>query len=304
MQTLIGATRSTYNALHGTQAARIVNSTSPAAIQALLTPLAATETNIQPLTTFGAGVLLNTVGTVTPILAQFFFLLALNGACATHSLYTTLSPKSSFLYRRTATLLYTFGAALAQTGYTWAFRESWAVNGYQFVLTWMAYWLLMYAHLLFLDTVMTIAPMPMMPFVVLAWIFTNIASTLSPLELQAGFFKGSYALPGMNGYEVLMTVWTGGARNRLYRNLPVLFGWVIVGTVTVAWAHWRACGKAEGLKELEKDEDEEKKMGMEDSGVGIAISAATTVGREEVEEEELRQRDIYGAPLPAIGGAI
>jgi hypothetical protein len=80
-----------------------------------------------------------------------------------------------------------------------------------------------------------------MPFVILLWIMLNISSSISPLELQAGFYHWGIALPSHEAYSILVTIWTGGAHNRLYRALPVLFAWWIVGNITTSIAHVCAC---------------------------------------------------------------
>jgi hypothetical protein len=190
---------------------------------------------------------------------------------------------SSMRFRRIAGLLFTFGAALCQTGYYWAFREDWDVNGTKFVLTWLTIWLLMHIHLLILDSISTIAPLPMMPFVVLFWVLVNVASAASPLELQPGFYHWGIVLPSHEAYSVMVTVWTGGAHNELYRALPILFSWWVLGNVTATLTHLRACHLAYKL-------DREQGTGL-DGGKDVesgsiseqekedALSAQTTMQR-------------------------
>lgn len=271
VQTLIGASRLSYNLINGTQASTILDEQDPAALQAFLNPIAAMEKNIQAAS-FGASVLLNTIGGVTPVLSQFFFLLVLAEVMHKHHLFSTLSVRSSLIARRLAGLIYGFGAALCQTAYTFEFRENWDVNGNQFVLSWMTYWLVMTAHELFLETIITLAPMQVMSFVVLAWGFLN-STTMSPLELQAGFFHWGVALPGHNAYLTLHTIWSGGARNRLYRTLPILFTWVVVGLVATTFAHFRACHlayKVERGDVLEQEGSEDTEMGQSKDGVLVS----------------------------------
>lgn len=313
MQQLVGATGGAYHGINGTQATQFVNRTDRAAIQALLNPIQATETNIKPAP-FGASVLLNTVGSVTPILMQFFFLLVLNGASRDNHLFSRLTVESSLIARRVITLIYTFLAALCQTGWTWAFRETWDVNGNQFVLSWMTIWLLMYAQLLIIDTIMSVVSMPVMPFFIVAWVFMNIASTLSPFELQPGFYRIAYSYPGHNAYEILLTIWTGGASNYLYRNLPILFSWIVLGLVTSTIAHYRACHLAYNLERSESlqeknvlPEPRDEEAGC--SSDGDAISTATTMHKDDTDLERIRtaaeqQRQIYGPSIPPIGLAV
>lgn len=255
MQQLVTATRLAYDKMNGTQAARFLNTTDPAAVQSFMNPISATATNIQAAT-LGTVILFNTVAMAMPVLQQFFFLLVLNGVAAQHQLYLKMTVRSSLIVRRVAGVLFTFGAALCQTGYFWAFRENWHVNGNQFVLTWMVFWLLMHIHLLILDTISTVAPLPVMPFVVLLWVFLNLASTLSPLEMQAGFYHWGIALPGHNSYSLLITIWTGGSGNRAYRALPIMFAWWVVANITTSLTHYRACHLAYKFNKEQEERDE------------------------------------------------
>ncbi|KAL6166190.1 hypothetical protein ACJQWK_07548 [Exserohilum turcicum] len=240
MNELVAATRLAYNKINGMQATRIVNHTDQTAIQALLNPIGSTQTNIQPAA-FGTVTLINTVSMVMPILQQFFFLLSLNGIFAAYHLYRNMTVLSSICLRRFSGIIFSLGAALCQTGYYWGFRGDWEVNGAQFLLTWMTIWLLMHIHLLVLDSISTMAPLAFMPFVVPFWILLNTASVTSPLEMQPGVYKWSVILPSHEAYSVLTTIWTGGAHNRLYRALPILFSWWILTNITTTLAHIRAC---------------------------------------------------------------
>ncbi|KAF2736151.1 hypothetical protein EJ04DRAFT_542661 [Polyplosphaeria fusca] len=291
MQQLVGATRNAYLKINGTRATSAVNQDDQAAVQALLNPIASTARNVK-VAPFGAVTLLNTVSMAMPILQQFFFLLVLNGAARQHQLYSKMTVRSSLLVRRIAGLLFTLGAALCQTGYFWAFRETWDVNGSQFVLTWMTYWLLMHIHLLILDSISTVAPLAVMPFVVLLWVFLNIASTLSPLELQAGFYHWAISLPSHNAYSVLVTIWTGGADNRLYRALPILFAWWVLANVTTSLTHWRACHLAF------KMERSEEAGALAEKTVTRTETALDRVRSSE--REAMEQRQIYGPGIPTL----
>lgn len=64
-----------------------------------------------------------------------------------------------------------------------------------------------------------------MSFVALLWILLNIASTLSPFELQAGFCYWSIVLPNHEAFPIHMTIWTVGAHSQVYRKLQIMFGW-------------------------------------------------------------------------------
>jgi hypothetical protein len=310
MNQLVAATRLAYNKINGTQASHAVNTTDSAAVQALLNPIQAEANNIHAAT-FGTSILMNTISMAMPILQQFFFLLVLNGVLGMHNLYKKMTVLSSLRFRRIAGVLFTFGAALCQAGYYWAFREDWDVNGNQFALTWMILWLLMHIHLLVLDSISTIAPLAVMPFVVLLWVLLNIASALSPLELQAGFYHWGIALPSHEAYSVMVTIWSGGAHNRLYRALPILFGWWVLANITTALTHLRACHLAYKLEDQGASEDAEKGTGKDvETGPSLldSLSRLNTMSRtptrltrqRTVEEVALERRDVYGPGIPPL----
>ena len=311
MNQLVAATRLAFNKINGTQASRMVNETDPAAVQALLNPIQSTATNIQAAA-FGASILMNTVSMAMPILQQFFFLLVLNGVLGAHNLYRKMTVLSSLRFRRIAGVLFTFGAALCQTGYYWAFREDWDVNGSQFVLTWMTIWILMHIHLLVLDSISTVAPLAVMPFVVLLWVLLNIASALSPLEVQAGFYHWGVALPSHEAYCVLVTIWTGGAHNRLYRALPIMFAWWILANITTTLTHLRACHLA---YKLDREQGTSPTAGKDvEAGLAPEEEKADPVSRQNtmsrtttrmthqrtVEEAALERREVYGPGIPPL----
>jgi hypothetical protein len=270
MTQLVAGSRLAYNKINGTQASRTLNMNDTAAIQAFLNPISATATNIMPAQ-FGTVFLLNAVSFAMCILQQFFFLLALNSVTTEYQLYRKMTYWSSITFRRVAGLSFSFGAALCQTGYYWAFGENWSVNGNQFVLTWMTLWLLMHIHLLILDSISTVAPLIVMPFFILFWIMLNIASSISPMELQAGFYHWGVALPSHAAYSVLVTIWTGGAHNQLYRALPILFSWWTLANVTTSLAHVRACHVAF------KPAPEQLSKRDEEAGIAAAGAAAAAV---------------------------
>jgi hypothetical protein len=307
MTQLVATARLAYTKINGTQALRSLNESDSAAMQAFFNPIQAAATNIKAAT-FGTATLLNAVSMAMPVLQQFFFLLVLNGVLGAHNLYEKMTVLSSLRFRRFAGLLFTLGAALCQAGYIWAFRESWDVDGNQFVLTWMTYWLLMHVHVLILDTISTLAPLPVMPFVVLFWILVNIASTLTPLELQAGFYHWAIALPSHEAYSVLVTIWTGGAHDRLYRALPILFAWWVVANITTTLAHIRACHLAYKLDKdkvlgqaMEDDveagaaEAKEESISMQDT---LARTGTRLTRHRTLTEEALERREVYGPSIP------
>ena len=239
---LVAATRIAYNFLNGTSALKSMTQEENMAIQALLNPIAATGVNTQP-SIQGSKVFYNTIVMAMPIIQQFFFILALNGISARFRLYTKVSIRNSGLIRLAVSIIYTFFCGLISAGYIWAFRESWAVNGKQFILTWILFWLLMHIHFGIVSFWTSFLPPPVMPFLILTWIFFNITSSISPFEITPGFYRWGYALPSNEVYQVLVDVWSGGPAAQLNRALPILFMWWIVSLVLATIGHRRTCSQ-------------------------------------------------------------
>lgn len=231
LQALIGATRCVYLGVNGQQALTSVNNTDRNALLALFNPIQSTTIDIRP-TNQGSRVLYNTVGIVFPLLQQFFFHMAMNNFYVQFSMHGRLHQTRIISIRLIIGVVYTFFPALMVTGVLWAFSEGWGLNGTQFVLTWMAYWLLMHVGFLVMDTAVAFIPPAFLSFFVLTWIITNISSIVFPFELSAGFYHWAYALPGHEIYQILVQIWSGGCNNQLHHALPVMFTWEVIGTCT------------------------------------------------------------------------
>ncbi|CBF79658.1 hypothetical protein AN7574.2 [Aspergillus nidulans FGSC A4] len=115
------------------------------------------------------------------------------------------------------------------TGYIWAFRENRDVSSGQFALTWMAIWLAMHVHFLFIDSAISVIPMPIVPFFVLTWTILNVSSTIGPFDLSPGFYRIGYAFPAHSLYELLLQNWMDGCNPHLYRAFPILWSLSIIG---------------------------------------------------------------------------
>ncbi|KAJ5361286.1 hypothetical protein N7541_002130 [Penicillium brevicompactum] len=224
---LIEDTRSLYYSHNGSAVVETANLSNPAIRQAFLDPIHAREINIKE-TDHGTRVFHNTVSMAMPIIQQFFFILALNGISTHFGAFSKLSWKTNGIIRLIASLLYTFIGGLLMASYIRAYKEAWTLNGSEFVFTWMILWFLMHINFLFFDVATAFIPIQFMPFVVLTWVILNIASTISPFEINPGFFRWGYALPSHEAYQLLIQVWSGGCNNQLYRALPIMFAWWII----------------------------------------------------------------------------
>jgi hypothetical protein len=308
---LVAGTRlAYYKKMDGAEVSRIVtnNGEDPAALEVLLDPIQAVVANVHPAS-FGTANLMNTVSMVMPVLMAFFFIMVLNGVLGAHNLYLKMAVFSSMRLRRIMAIVYTCFAGLIQTSYFWAFREDWGVGFTEFILTWLVFWFVVHTHLVILETIVTLVPLPVMPFVVLSWILMNVASTISPLELQPGFYHWGIALPAHNSYSVLVTIWTKGAHNKLYRALPILCSWWLLGNITTTLSHIRACHLAykydhEHSDGSQKTKEKDTEAGATNSEESVTISRSSTImstqrTHEETARETAREhREVYGPSIP------
>lgn len=227
LEELIQVTRITYNHMNGTGALQTMNQGDPAALQVFLTPWVSTNINIQP-TTQGNRVLYNTVIMVLPIIMQFFCLMAINGISAQFGLYTHLPILDNGILRHLLSVIFTFVGSLCLTGAIWAFREGWAVTGGRFMCVWLILWLYMHINFLVMDVATGFIPVKFLPMFVLTWVVFNVTSTIFPFELSAGFYRVGFVFPAHETWQVLVQIFSGGAVDRLYQALPILFVYEIV----------------------------------------------------------------------------
>ncbi|CAI7642301.1 unnamed protein product [Penicillium manginii] len=294
--TLVQGARGSYYTSSASKILDSANLSNTVALEKFLDPIQAAEIDIKT-TNQGTRVLYNTVSLVMPIIQQFFFMMALNGISSQFHLLTKLGVVANGLIRMVTSLVYTFIGALCMAGYIWGFKESWAVNGNQFVLTWMIVWLYMHINFLIVDTLTAFIPMQFLPFCILTWVIFNVASTISPFELNPGFFRWGYALPGHEVYQVLIQIWSDGCQDQSYLALPILFAWWILGLVAVIYANYHRCQVAlKAQSELEAAKNDLKASSSTDD---ILERERRYTG------DSIRLERVYGPsyPTPGVHGA-
>ncbi|KAH0284630.1 hypothetical protein M436DRAFT_44140 [Aureobasidium namibiae CBS 147.97] len=302
MSQLMAVARIAYNHMNGTGALQTLNKNDPAALQVFLDPIQAGEINIMP-TTQGTRVLYNTVAMVLPIILQFFFLMAINGVSAEFKLYSHLPVLNNGIIRLVLSLSYTFIGSLCWAGYVWAFRETWSVGAGQFFCTWVIIWLFMHINFIVIDVATGFIPMTFLPFFVLTWVILNVTSTIWPFELAPAFYRWGYVLPAHEVWQVLIQIWSGGAVDRLYQALPILFTWEVVFLPLAIVALNHRCKVAE--REHLAAEEERRQLilkaekGKEDEVVEEEASSLVDAKVQSFEAEG--QRDVYA---PAIAPPV
>lgn len=271
IETLLDATRQAYFARNASIMIRHMNLSSQDALDSFLNPVKTEEINILP-TEQGARILYNTVSMVMPIIQQFFFMVAMNGIAEQFQIFTRLGWKVNFGLRMLVSYAFTLSTALCMAGYFWAYKEGWNVNGWQYILSVLVLWIYAHIHILMVDIGTAFLPLPLMPFCVLTWIIMNVTSTVAPFEISPGFFKWGYVLPGRVTYEILLQIWSQGCNNHIYRTLPALLGWEIIGSLIAPWGIFHRCNAAILAKQLREEEEK---------------SASNAPDENNVEEEEV-----------------
>jgi hypothetical protein len=265
-QALVSASREMYYRTdNGSSALQTVNSSDPAAVQAYLNPITGAADIIRP-TNQGSRTLYNTINIVMAILGQFFYVLAMNGIFDKFGLHSKMRVRDVWIMRFIAGKIFSLLYAVVVTGYIWAFREDWGVDGGTWALTWLTFWLFMDTNFLVLESLIgSFVPLQFTPFFLLTWFMVNVAACVFPFELTAGFYRIGYAFPAHALWITLIEVWSG-CGNSLHIGLPVLFAWWLVGQVAAFFSVRKRCldSVAPEVYDGERAEpDPEKRTGTE-----------------------------------------
>ncbi|KAJ5660910.1 uncharacterized protein N7484_000282 [Penicillium longicatenatum] len=296
---LVQASRSTYYASSASKVLDSANLSNPIIRETFLDPIQASEINIKE-TTQGTIVLYNTVSIVMPIIQQFFFMMALNGISSQFHICTKLGYAANGLVRMVTSLVYTFISSLCMAGYIWGFKESWDVNGNQFALTWMVVWLFMHINFMVVDILTAFIPMQFLPFCIITWVILNVGSSISPFELNPGFFRWGYALPAHEVYQLLVQIWSDGCQDQSYRALPIMFSWWIVGLAVVIYATYHRCQTAL-MAETETDVVKSSNAELRPSSSTADIVERERRERRSTMESIQLERIAYGPSFPTPG---
>jgi hypothetical protein len=163
------------------------------------------------------------------LIQEFFFLGTINALSEAFRIYARVNPRRVIIFRAVISAAYTLSGSLCVTGMIWAFRENWNVDGRQFGLTWMIFWLFTHINILVLDSFTIWLPPPLVPMGLITWVVLNVASILVPYALTPGFYHWGYSLPAHNVYDVLGDIWSRGCNPKLHYALPILFSWEVIG---------------------------------------------------------------------------
>jgi hypothetical protein len=192
-------------------------------------------------------VFLNTVGTVLPILMQFFFIMAWNGICNSMHLYAGFDLRIHTLARLFFSTVWPIFTSLCVTGWTFAFRGSYHMDAKMLFAFWAVTWVFCMINFDVLDIVSGFVPMAFVPFFMLTWIIFNVAASLGPEEILHHWYRVNYFFPSLHWYRTLVTILTQGGYNRLHYTLPVLAAWLVVVKCLSPLATKSRVRKAQGI---------------------------------------------------------
>lgn len=211
-----------------------------------LNPISISEINLQPTNQLESFAY-NTLVIVIVCLIMFFFMMGSHLISVELQIYNKFSRKASFIFRQGLSVIFGLLYSLMLAGSIWWFREEWDVNGNQFVLTWMVFFLLMHVNFTFYDCFACFLPVFTFPIIIITWIIVSVMSCIVPMPLTPGFYHWAVSLPSFNAYNLLTSIWSKGASPIAYRALPILFGWdVILFSITIP-GHVYRCKKAAGV---------------------------------------------------------
>ncbi|KAF7548514.1 hypothetical protein G7Z17_g7012 [Cylindrodendrum hubeiense] len=255
IQLLASTARVAYSTGNGTGSIESIS--GRAALSVLAEPWKLQSINIQP-TTQGSRAIYNTVVIILILIQEFFYLGTINGLYAQFKLYARVGAYRIIIVRNLISISYTFIGSLCVMSTIWAFKADWNINGNQFVLTWVTFWLFAHSNFLILDVFTVWLPPGFVPMALVSWIIFNVTSIMLPFDLSPAFYRIGYMFPAHEVYQVLTDIWSGGCNPQLHYALPILFSWELVGFVLSALGVFRRRHFAVLGEELQEKEFREK----------------------------------------------
>ncbi|KAF5227883.1 hypothetical protein FANTH_14656 [Fusarium anthophilum] len=171
---------------------------------------------------------LNTVGTIFPILMQFFFIMGWNGICNGIHLYAAYNVKAHIYARFFWSIFWPMACALCSTGWTYAFRGSYPLTAKMFFATWAVNWVYAMINFDVIDLITGFVPIAFVTFVFLSWVIFNVTAAIGAPDILHHWYRINYFFPSLHWFQTLITILTSGGVNRLHYNLPTLAGWLIL----------------------------------------------------------------------------
>ena len=220
-----------------------------AALSALTGPALAVEMPAAPqlFSNMDDKAFINTVGTVLPILMQFFFIMAWNGICNSMHLYAGFDLRTHIFARLFFSTVWPIFTSLCVTGWTFAFRGAYQIDAKMFFAFWAVTWVFCMINFDVLDIVTGFVPLAFITFFVLTWVIFNVAASLGPVEILHHWYRINYFFPSLHWYRTIITILTQGGYNKLRYTLPVLVAWLVLMKCISPLATRSRVRKAQGV---------------------------------------------------------
>lgn len=203
---------------------------SSVAAKALAAPVQAVEANAgsQSFTNMDDKAFVNTIGTVFPILMQFFFIMAWNGICNGMHLYAAHDMKAHILARLFWSTTWPLFASLCSAGWIFTFRGSYQMDAEMFFAYWAVTWVFCMINFDVLDIITGFVPMAFVPFLMVTWVVFNVSAALGEPAILNHWYRINYFFPSLHWFQTLLTILTQGGVNKLHYTLPTLAGWLVL----------------------------------------------------------------------------
>jgi hypothetical protein len=226
LEELIVISRSVYYQLTASTVGSTLNISNPFSLAAFVNPIMTSSINIKS-TNQGSRDLYSAASIALHMIQDFFFVVAFKYFSMKSGIFSNQPKLRVIAIRSFFYTFFTFVSSLCWTGYLFAFQEDWSLDGGQFMLLWMIAWLFLQIDILVVD-IITAYFAKASPLLIISWIVFNITSSLTCFPIAPSFYQSGYVLPAHSYYEVFITITSGGAVDKLYRDLPILFSWLLV----------------------------------------------------------------------------
>lgn len=180
--------------------------------------------------------LVNTIGTVMPIIMQFFFTMAWNGISNGLHLFAAFDTRRHITWRCIISAAWPLVSSLCVTGWTWAFKGDYSLPAKEFFAYWAITWVFCIINIDLIDVLTTWIPIGFVPPFFLTWIITNVVSTIVPPSIANPWYAVHYFFPGLHWWQGCITIFSQGGNSHLNYNLPVLAAWLIIAKAASIFA--------------------------------------------------------------------
>ncbi|PPR00314.1 hypothetical protein CVT24_004601 [Panaeolus cyanescens] len=201
--------------------------------QTLASPVGFTIRNLAPYDqqmAFGV----TFIGLIFQMILAIFIVMGSMGAREKAGLTQRLQTGSMIMLRfATLFLAYFFLSllySLLAMGFGLEFGKKFGHAG--FVIFWMLNWSNMLALGLAVEAVVLALPLPLVPFLIMLLIISNVAVVANPIEVLPHIYRYGYAMPFYNMSKGIRTI-LFATHNQVGMTFGILWAWIILSCITV-----------------------------------------------------------------------